>query len=72
MRLTPFLLLLFMSSFVYGDFTEPLVDSIYVCGEFPVSEHKLLSGTGLEEGVSLLRITPVQVRDGIIANLTLL
>ena len=69
MRLTPFLLLLFMSSFVYGDFTEPLVDSIYVCGEFPVSEHKLLSGTGLEEGVSLLRITPVQVRDGIIANL---
>ncbi len=58
-----------MSSFVYGDFTEPVVDSIYVYGEFPVSEHKLLSGTGLEEGASLLRITPVQVRDGIIANL---
>ncbi len=68
--LIPFLLLLFMFSSVHAEFTEPVVDSIYVYGEFPVSEHKLLSGTGLEEGASLLRITPVQVRDGIIANLS--
>ncbi len=67
--LTPFLLLLFISSSVHGEFVEPEVDSIYISGDFPVSEHKLLSGTGLEEGASLLRITPVQVRDGIIANL---
>ncbi|NOQ23533.1 MAG: hypothetical protein GQ565_12920 [Candidatus Aegiribacteria sp.] len=67
--LAPFLLLLFMSSSVHGDFTEPVVDSIYVSGNFPVSENKLLSGTGLKEGASLLSITPVQVRDGIIANL---
>ncbi len=67
--LTTFLLLLFMPSAVHAAFTEPVVDSIYVSGDFPVSEHKLLNGTGLQAGASLLRITPVQVRDGIIANL---
>ncbi|MEN8209889.1 MAG: POTRA domain-containing protein, partial [Candidatus Fermentibacteria bacterium] len=68
-RATAFLLLLFLSSSAYGDFTEPVVDSIYVSGDFPLSENKLLSGTGLKSGVSLLRITPVQVREGIITNL---
>ncbi|NOQ23522.1 MAG: BamA/TamA family outer membrane protein [Candidatus Aegiribacteria sp.] len=67
--LAPLLALLFVPSAVHADFTEPVVDSIYISGNFPVSEHKLLSGTGLEAGASLLRITPVQVRDGIIVNL---
>ncbi|MCD4701066.1 MAG: BamA/TamA family outer membrane protein [Candidatus Aegiribacteria sp.] len=67
--LTPFLLLLFMPSAVHAAFTEPVVDSIYVSGTIPVSEHKLLKGTGLHTGESLLRVTPDQVTDGIIANL---
>jgi outer membrane protein assembly factor BamA len=54
---------------VYASFTEPVVDSIYVSGDYPVSEHKLLGGTGLKTGASLLRITPLQVSDGVIANL---
>jgi len=64
------LLLVLLPSIIYADYTEPVVDSIYVSGEFPVSEHKLFKGTGLEIGASLLRVTPVQVSDGIITNLT--
>jgi outer membrane protein assembly factor BamA len=45
------------------------VDSILVAGDLPVSENKLLDGTGLSRGASLLRLTPVQVRDGLIFNL---
>lgn len=54
---------------MYASFTEPVVDSIYVSGDYPVSEHKLLSGTGLKTGASLLRVTPSQVSDGIVVNL---
>lgn len=54
---------------MYASFTEPVVDSIYVSGDYPVSENKLLSGTGLKTGASLLRITPIQVSDGIVVNL---
>jgi len=67
--LTLFLLILFLPSAVYAAFTEPVVDSVYVSGDLPVSEHKLLSGTGLRTGASLLSVTPDQVRDGIIVNL---
>ncbi|MCD4774592.1 MAG: BamA/TamA family outer membrane protein [Candidatus Aegiribacteria sp.] len=66
---TALFLLLILPSAVYASFTEPVVDSIYVSGDYPVSEHKLLSGTGLETGASLLRITPIQVSDGIVVNL---
>jgi len=48
---------------------EPEVDSILVSGELPLSENKLLEGTGLGVGASLLRLTPVQIRDGLVANL---
>ncbi len=58
-----------MPSTGHADFLEPVVDSIYISGDIPVSEHKLLNGTGLHAGGSLLRITPVQVTDGIVANL---
>lgn len=68
--LTAFLLVLFMPSGLQAAFTEPVVDSIYVSGDTPISEHELLSGTGLHEGESLLRITPLQVTDGIVANLS--
>ncbi len=67
--LVPFLLFLLLPSAVHAAFTEPVVDSIYVYGDIPLSETKLLSGTGLNEGGSLLTITPVQVQDGIIMNL---
>jgi len=60
---------LIVNSALYASFTEPVVDSIYVSGDHPVSENKLLSGTGLDEGSSLLRITPSQVSDGIVLNL---
>jgi len=46
------------------------VDSIHVSGSFPISESKLLDGTGLKTGASLLRVTPVQVSDGIVLNLS--
>ena len=52
-----------------ADLIEPKVDSIYFSGELPLSENKLLDGTGLEIGSSLLRLTPVQIRDGLVANL---
>ncbi|MFO8182989.1 MAG: hypothetical protein R6U39_02320, partial [Candidatus Aegiribacteria sp.] len=54
---------------VGGAVTEPRVDSIHVAGDLPMSTGKLLSGTGLERGASLLRLTPVQLRDGIESNL---
>ncbi len=63
------LFLLLLSSAVSAAFTEPVVDSIYVTGDFSLPEHKLLENTGLHPGASLLRITPVQVRDDIIDNL---
>ena len=52
-----------------ADLIEPVVDSISISGDIPISQNKLLDGTGLDIGASLLRITPVQVRDGVETNL---
>ncbi len=48
---------------------EPEVDSLSITGDPPVSESKLLDGTGLERGASLLRTTPGQVERAIEGNL---
>lgn len=61
-------LLLALSSVAMA-FEEPVVDSIGVTGDLPVSLSHLLDGTGLKTGSSLLRITPTEVRSGIIYNL---
>lgn len=55
-----------------ASFVEPEVDSIVVAGDIPVSQSKLLHGTGLKPGSSLLRITPAEVQNGIALNLTAL
>ncbi len=61
--------LFMLPEMVSAEITEPRVDSIQVTGTVPLSENKLLEGTGLEVGASLLRLTPVQLRDGAEANL---
>lgn len=65
----PLIAVLLLLPAVGGAVTEPRVDSIHVAGDLPMSTGKLLSGTGLERGASLLRLTPVQLRDGIESNL---
>jgi outer membrane protein assembly factor BamA len=64
----PFLVLL-LPALAAAEVTEPRVDSVHVAGDLPLSENKLLEGTGLSRGASLLRLTPVQVHDGIVINL---
>lgn len=63
---------LLLFSGIASAITEPEVDSIYVNGDIPVSESKLLSGTGLEVGASLLLITPEEVGEGVKHNLNAL
>lgn len=53
-------------------YSEPEVDSIAVFGEIPASESKILAGSGLEVGASLLRITPDEVHDIVVDNLNAL
>ncbi|OPL17861.1 MAG: hypothetical protein AVO35_08260 [Candidatus Aegiribacteria sp. MLS_C] len=68
-RLAVILPVLLIAAVAVADIEEPRVDSILVTGPLPVSAGKLLDGSGLERGVSLLRITPVQVTDWLTANL---
>ena len=67
-RMTVFTLLLTLSS-IARSFDEPVVDSISVSGTVPVSISGFLHGTGLGKGTSLLRVTPSEVRSGIVFNL---
>lgn len=66
------ILLLLLPASLQASFVEPEVDSITVTGDIPVSQTKLLHGTGLKPGSSLLRITPAEVQGGIVSNLNAL
>ncbi len=66
---SPFLVLLAATTGSLAEMLEPEVDSIHVSGSILIPVDELLDGTGLEPGASLLSITPIQVRDGILANM---
>jgi outer membrane protein assembly factor BamA len=66
------ILLFLLPASLQASFVEPEVDSITVSGDISVSQSKLLHGTGLKPGSSLLRITPVEVQNGIVSNLSAL
>ncbi|MCK4504881.1 MAG: BamA/TamA family outer membrane protein [Candidatus Aegiribacteria sp.] len=66
------ILLFLLPEPLQASFVEPEVDSIIVSGDISVSQSKLLHGTGLKPGSSLLRITPVEVQNGIVSNLSAL
>ncbi len=66
------ILLFLLPAPLQASFAEPEVDSITVSGDIPVSQSKLLHGTGLKPGSSLLSITPAEVQNGIVSNLTAL
>jgi len=63
-----FLLLLIPAS-LHADLLEPVIDSIIVSVNIPISESALLRGTGLRIDESRLRMTPLEVQYGIVSNL---
>ncbi len=66
---TAVLICLLALSSIAGAYEEPVVDSISVSGDLPVSISHLLDGTGLSTGSSLLRVTPTEAQAGIVYNL---